>query len=194
MKFVCDDPVRQKCRHCSGTYDRDVAFRKNSHQRKNRGLAIAGPDIHATCIGCEQTARDGHKAVEPFIAKARSTIKHHAMRYGITSSKMITYYGWDIDRVAHLLRHAYENTCVYCRRPYHSMRNGPSDVTMDIINPREAPYLETNTQPCCQTCNQSKSDSSPEMWARKLRFWREWEANSLVPVSSRQFSLMLDAR
>jgi hypothetical protein len=131
------------------------------------------------------------KKVEPFIAKARSTIKHHAMRYQITAAKMTEAYGWDIERVAHLLRHAYENTCIYCRRPYSSMRNGPSDVTMDIINPREAPYLETNTQPCCQTCNQSKSDSSPEMWARKLRFWREWEANSLIPTGVPvQLSLM----
>lgn len=191
MNFVCDDgeAVMRRCQQCGDAYER-WAFAKNSHRR---GLAIANPEFRGTCIGCEQTKRDNVKATDPFIAKARSTIKHHAVRYRIASAKLIKDYGWDVQRVAHVLRHAYDNTCVYCRRPYDTMRNGPSDVTMDIIDPEKAPYLEINTQACCRTCNQAKSDSSPEVWARKLRFWRQWEENQrLRPSRPIQLAFALD--
>jgi hypothetical protein len=110
--------VKQRCVKCGGTYDREVAFRKNRH---NSGPRALSPDTHATCIGCEQTERDKHKAVDP----------------------------------------------------------------------AKEPYLETNTQPCCGTCNTSKSNSSPELWARKLRFWREWEDNQQHVEARVQFELEL---
>jgi 5-methylcytosine-specific restriction endonuclease McrA len=147
----------------------------------------------ATCIGCEQTNRDTKRHVDPFIAKARWTIRHHAARRGMKSPEFAASFGWDVHRVAHLLRHQYENTCTYCRRPYSSMLNGVRDITIDIINPANKPYLETNTTPCCQTCNSSKRDLPPDDWARKLKFWREYEANQqaapTVPVQRTLFDM-----
>jgi hypothetical protein len=180
--------VKQRCVTCGGSYDREVAFRKNRHIRGSRAL---DPDTRATCIGCEQTERDSHKAVDAFMAKARGTIQRHAHRYHMTAPEFAKSYGWDVPRVAHILRHAFDNTCAYCRQPYSAMRNGPNDVTMDIIDPAKEPYLETNTQPCCGTCNTSKSNSSPELWARKLRFWREWEDNQLHVEAKVQLELAL---
>jgi hypothetical protein len=55
------------------------------------------------------------------------------------------------------------------------MDNAQWQVTMDIIDPRKAPYLATNVQPCCQTCNREKSNTDPELWARKLQAWAGWE-------------------
>jgi hypothetical protein len=77
--------------------------------------------------------------------------------------------------VAHILEHAFDNTCVYCREPYKNMENAQWQVTIDIIDPRKAPYLATNVQPCCQTCNREKSNTDPELWARKLQAWAGWE-------------------
>ena len=57
------------------------------------------------------------------------------------------------------------------------MPNAQWQVTMDIIDPEKPPHLEINAQPCCQTCNREKSNTSPELWARKLRAWAEWEAH-----------------
>jgi len=180
--------AKQRCVKCGGTYDRDVAFRKNPHGPGARARA------RATCIGCEQTDRDKRKAVDAFMAKARGTIQRHAHRYNMTTPEFAKSYGWDVPRVAHILRHAFDNTCVYCRRPYSAMRNGPNDVTMDIVDPSREPFLETNTQPCCGTCNTSKSDMSPDEWARKLRFWREWEDHQRHVEAKVQLELALVCR
>lgn len=46
--------------------------------------------------------------------------------------------------------------------------------------PRAAPYLETNTKVCCQTCNSEKAAMSPELWARTLRYYADWERHQLT--------------
>lgn len=187
MGYTCEDIERQPCIRCHGWFDRVVGFRRNPGGRQARIHAY-----RAACIGCEQDARDADKQIDPFPAKARWTIRHHAMRYQMQAGEFVRNFGWDTDRVAHLLRHAFDNTCVYCRRPYSGMRNGPADVTMDIVDPDKAPFLETNTQPCCRTCNTEKSDLPPEMWARKLRFWREYEAHKQRrPIGPVQLSFEL---
>jgi hypothetical protein len=174
LTFVCEDPVKQQCRRCHGWFDREVGFRKNAGGRK--------PDIssyHSSCRGCEQTERDRRKAVDPFVVKARSTIRHHAIKYDFSAAEFIQRFGWDPPRVAHLFRHAFDNTCEYCRKPYSGMRNGVWDVTIDIVDPRAAPYLETNTKVCCQTCNSEKATMTPELWARTLRYYADWERHQL---------------
>jgi hypothetical protein len=171
VNFVCDEPTQAQCRKCRGWFDREVGFRKNPDRRTH----ISVRAFKATCIGCEQTARDDRKRSDPFMVKASSTTRRHAARYKLSVQDFIRRFGWDIPRVAHLLRHAFDNTCEYCRKPYSTMRNGEWDVTMDIVNPQAAPYLETNTKVCCQTCNREKSATPPELWARKLRYYAAWE-------------------
>jgi hypothetical protein len=62
--------AKQRCAKCGGTYDRDIAFRKNPGGRQARVPTA----FRVICIGCEQTERDKHKSVDAFIAKARGTI------------------------------------------------------------------------------------------------------------------------
>jgi hypothetical protein len=88
--------AKQRCAKCGGTYDRDIAFRKNRDARScahDRGWRVI-------CIGCEQTERDKHKSVDAFIAKARGTIQRHAQRYHMTAPEFVRSYGWDVPRVA----------------------------------------------------------------------------------------------
>jgi hypothetical protein len=172
MNFICDEPVKQQCRKCRGWFDQEALFRR---KRAKGRLHICGPEFHAACIACETTARTERKKADLWLAKARSTIQRHAKRYGKTTKEFVRLYGWDNRRVAHILKHAFDNTCPYCRDPYANMPNPQWQVTMDILDPQRAPFLETNTQPCCQTCNREKSNTPPELWARKLRAWAEWE-------------------
>ena len=180
MNFVCDDPVKQRCQRCGGWFDRDAFFRKNPGGRKAHISAY-----RAICIGCEQTERTERKKADTWLEKARSTIQRHAKKYGRSTQQFIRVYGWDAPRVAHILEHAFDNTCVYCREDYKTMPNPQWQVTMDIIDPLKQPFLATNVQPCCQTCNREKSNTDPELWARKLQAWAEWEAHrrTVVPAA-----------
>jgi hypothetical protein len=172
MNFA--EPIKQQCRKCRGRFDQEAFFRKN--QRRKGVAHICATEYRPVCIGCETTARTEHKKADQWFAKARSTIQRHARRYKKTTKEFVRLYGWDTSRVAHILKHAFDNTCPYCRDPYANMPNPQWQVTMDILDPQKAPFLETNTQPCCQTCNREKSNTPPELWARKLRAWAEWEA------------------
>jgi hypothetical protein len=178
MNFICDEPVKQQCRTCRIWYPQQVFFRKNP--RRKRVAHICATEYRPVCMACETTARTERKSAEPWLAKARSTIQRHAKRYGKTTKEFIRLYGWDNRRVAHILKHAFDNTCPYCRDPYANMPNSQWQVTMDILDPQKEPFLETNTQPCCQTCNREKSNTSPELWARKLRCWADWERGRLT--------------
>ena len=171
MSLVCDEPVKQRCKECGGWYDRDAFFRKNPGGRKAHISAY-----RQICIGCETTTRTKRKKADRWLAKARSTIYRHAKKYGRTSTEFIRVYGWEPARVAHILEHAHDNTCPYCTDSYKDMPDSKWQVTMDIVNPKRQPFLTINTQPCCQTCNREKSNTDPEVWARKLVAWREWKA------------------
>jgi hypothetical protein len=172
MNFVFADPVKQKCFRCTGWFDQEAFFRKKSDKRELHISSLR----HPVCIGCEITARTEDKKKDPWLEKARSTIQRHARKYKKTTKEFIRLYGWDTIRIAHILKHAFDNTCPYCREAYAGMPNSQWQVSVDIIDPTKPPFLETNTQPCCQTCNREKSDMPPELWARRLRCWAEYEA------------------
>ena len=189
MNLVFEEPIKQQCLRCAGWFDQEAFFRKNPGGRKAHICAY-----RAVCIGCEITARTDDKKKDPWFAKARSTIRRHAARYRKTTKEFVRLYGWDTVRIAHILKHAFDNTCPYCRETYAGMPNSQWQVSVDIIDPSKPPFLETNTQPCCQTCNREKSDMPPELWARRLRCWAEWETwqktRSPLPVQLGMFTLM----
>lgn len=83
-------------------------------------------------------------------------------------------YGWDTNRMAYDIMHIYENTCCYCWERYDGMGNGLRDITLDIVDREREPYYGTNVRWCCSTCNSEKATMSPELWARRLNFWREY--------------------
>ena len=163
----------KQCRTCGGWYGAEVGFRKN-------GLDVRGRQLrHATCIGCEGEARQAMREADPFIRKASSTIGHQAKRFGMAAPVFVATYGWNLAKVAHQMRHAYENACTYCRKPYSGMEGGPGMVTTVIVDPALPPYFDTNTAACCRSCNSTKGNLSPAAWAETLRYWREWEAHAM---------------
>jgi hypothetical protein len=177
MNFVCEDPALQRCKTCGDNYDREAFFR---HKNDKRRLHISSREYHADCIGCEGTARTERKKADRWLAKARSTIHRHAKKYGRTFDEFVRIYGWVPARVAHIMEHAHDNTCVYCTDLYMGMPNSEWQVTMDVIDPKKQPFLTTNVQPCCQSCNRGKSNTDPEVWARKLRAWAQWKERQKV--------------
>jgi hypothetical protein len=127
------------------------------------------------CIGCEQGQSDAEKNADPFVAKARSTTSLHAKREGMDADTFRRAYGWDLARLAYKMRHDYDNTCDYCRKPYKGMGNGYADITVDIIDRGRPPYFDSNVKMCCRTCNTEKATMPPDDWAERLIYWREYE-------------------
>jgi hypothetical protein len=135
---------------------------------------------------------DKQKATDRFIEKAKQAIRGHARSRGIPLEQLRSEFGWTVERVAHLLRHAYENTCSYCFLPYASMPNGLAALTLDIIDPRKKPYLKTNVTTCCLTCNTAKHDMDPEAWERHQLDWGAWRRNQERIKSNNQILMQFD--
>ena len=61
----------------------------------------------------------------------------------------------------------YGKRCVYCNKPFPTTK-----LTVDHVWPRFKGGKNTgNMVPCCEHCNQSKRDRSPEQWARDILQW-----------------------
>ena len=160
----------KECTRCYGSFPESFFHYVVTTRGKNRYQ-------RTICIGCVQTSRDGKKVGNRFRAKARNAIRSHATRLKISPKEMTRKFGWTIDRIEHLIRHAWDNTCVYCFKTLQDLPHGLADVTIDIVDPRRDPHLETNTAICCATCNKEKQRTPPDKWAEKLRSWRIWEDN-----------------
>jgi hypothetical protein len=157
------------CPTCGGTYP--VGF----FRRDNSAHICAEGRTRAICKGCEQTARDREKARDRWKGKARDTTRFHAKRMGVAVSILTDHYGWVLDDMAHDAKHAADNSCPYCRRPFTEMEHGFWDVTLDIHDPAKEPFYSTNTKWICATCNRQKKQLSPSEWAETLIGWRMWE-------------------
>ena len=167
----------KECARCFGSFPKSFFHYVVTTRGKNRYE-------RTVCIGCVQSSRDSKKRINRIRAKARNAIRSHAARLRISKDDLTQRFGWTIDRVEHLIRHAWENTCVYCFTKLQDLPHGLSDVTLDIIDPGRDPHLETNTVICCSTCNKEKQRTPPDKWAEKLRAWRIWEKNQdgLLPL------------
>jgi Pyruvate/2-oxoacid:ferredoxin oxidoreductase delta subunit len=163
------DKNQYQCHQC-GLWWPEIFFRQNRRKNKRCHIYVTRP----RCKGCEISKRTDAKKVDPFIAKASSTIGDHARKYNLSREQFVWKYGWHLHRVAHLLRHAFENTCTYCRRAYKEI-GGLNDLTIDIRDPAQEPFLDTNAVPCCRTCNSEKGDMTSEQWGTVLMCWRKWE-------------------
>lgn len=165
---------KRRCTRCGGLFDEEVFFRRKS------GPAIAGPDRHSACIGCEQTARDEKKYANRAMVKARNALRTHAAKYiaaGVVSSQaeFAERFDWDIKQMAHDINHTAGNGCQRCRKSFASMGNGLSDVSLDIHFPDHLPFYRTNVRWICKTCNSSKGRASPEEDGRRLAEWMRWQ-------------------
>jgi hypothetical protein len=147
-------------------WDEEAAFRKNSVGQ-----------VHLTrpvCVGCELTDRNDPTPEERARRKAQNSIATHAEKYGMKPLEFAKRYGWDVERMVYDILHGHENTCPYCWERYDVMGHGLSDITLDVVDSKAEPYYGTNVRWCCQTCNREKSTMSPELWARRLIFWKQY--------------------
>ena len=151
------------------------------------------------CIGCRSCESDEEKAKDRSIEKAKDCFQSHCRRLhdfdehgqrllepGINPERLRDFYGWEIDRIAHLFRHGYENTCTYCYVSYAAMGHGLRDITLDIINREIPPFIRTNVAHCCNTCNTAKGQLSPIEWEQRLLDWKTWRVvrQKLYPSDS----------
>ena len=176
---------KQRCFKCGGLFDKQAAFRITSYD----GRYAYRP--RAVCIGCEQKARDERKQRNRWLHKAEDTIRRHSQRLQIPRPVLIDRYQWTPQRIAHDFEHAYANGCRYCGVRYVEMMHGPSDITLDVINPLEPPYYAVNVTMCCQTCNREKSRLSPADWAERLRYWEQYEQLIALPSPVQKAFLFL---
>jgi hypothetical protein len=129
------------------------------------------PDRRAVCRACRQTNSDERKGRDRWSVKARDTIRRHAERFHIPKSELISRYGWDPRRLAHDAEFLYEGSCGYCDKAYKPMGHGLSDITLDVQDPQQQPYYQTNTKWCCQTCNRKKWRMSPDDFEADRQMW-----------------------
>jgi hypothetical protein len=161
-------PTKQ-CRECGGTFDEEAGFGRRKQQRYTAAKPV--------CLICEQTKRDTEKRANRWRDKIRDTMRHHSKALQIPASQLLGSYGWNLDRMEHDARHAYENSCPYCRVPFVTMGHGLNDITLDIHDPTvAAPYYSTNTRWICLSCNKHKSRTPPTLWARRRIYHDQYQA------------------
>lgn len=113
------------------------------------------------CPMCLQEKKDQRKRHNRVLTKARDMLYSHTRRYNakygtqFKPAQFAKKFGWGIRQVVHDIAHSFENWCPYCGESYSGMGHGLADLTLDIINPDEAPYY-TNVRYCCRTCNTIK--------------------------------------
>jgi hypothetical protein len=134
---------------------------------------------HRACIRCEQDRRDAAKQQNRWLIKARDTLGRHTRRYNavhgtnLTAAEFSHRFFWMPVRIAHDMKHAYDNTCMYCWQPYVEMPAGLAAVTVDIRDRTSDPFYQTNVGICCNTCNTEKGRMTPEQWQGRLQYWKE---------------------
>jgi hypothetical protein len=162
--------LTKDCPQCSGRYDAEAFFHRSTTRSATRRL----------CIGCFQSNSDTKKHADRWRVKIRDTTNRHGRRLGIPVDVLKARYGWHAEEMQHDAEHAWENGCPYCRKPFKSMPRGLGELTVDIVDPKLPPHYTTNTKYVCNTCNKQKQRTPPELWARKLIAWRQWEQQRLT--------------
>ena len=153
-------PTTRICAGCGGDYP--LAFYR-------RGA----PE----CLGCDTTQAASPK--QPNMRdKARRTLNTHADRFirsGFAADRddFASRYGWDVDRMAADITHTLDGPCPYCGTGFAN----PGDCTLDIVDPRQAPYYAVNVRWCCRTCNTEKHRTPPDEWGARLLAWQQWRGH-----------------
>jgi len=160
------------CPRCGLTYP-EIFF------RKSWAYAYAQTYRRSNCLGCELKDRDEQKKHDRWKTKANDAFRRHADKYiklGLAKSRgeFAEKFGWDVEKMAHQAKHCYENGCRYCGEPFCDMGHGLADITLDVTDPKQAPFYSTNTAWICGTCNREKGRRSASEWALILICWARW--------------------
>jgi hypothetical protein len=171
--------VFRRCRVCNGNYPL-IGF---PIQYARGGTRVYHQSW--TCRLCRQTRKDKAKSENRIRDKATSVIRREGMRLARPDRRggpiiqapgdLVAIYGWTTDKVERLLRHAFEGECIGCDQSYAEMPHGLNDLTVDIRDPHAPPWLETNVQPLCATCNKTKQQLTGPQWGEYLYYVRLWK-------------------
>jgi hypothetical protein len=172
--------VFRRCKVCNGNFPM-IGF----PMRSSRGAYAYAPRFEWVCRLCRRTRRDHIKSENRLRVKARDVIRREGRRLSNperkggpiiqASADLVNIYGWSVDRIERLLRHAFEGECIGCETAYAEMPNDLSNLTVDIKDPHAPPWLETNVQPLCATCNMTKQQLSGQEWGEYLYYVRLWK-------------------
>ena len=179
------------CKLCGGEYP-DIFF-------ESKGVGgVYSPKIYRStiCRGCLQTKRDTKKAKNRPLQKARDAYKHHAQKFierGIITHRdeLRTAFGWNLNQMSHDIKHASKNGCRYCEQLFSKMAHGLASVTLDIINPEDPPFYQTNVAWVCRTCNTEKQRTPPAVWGQILQCYRRWREIQREKESDPYFGMPL---
>ena len=166
------------CIECGGCFDAEYGFATSLRYTR---MSNGGTRLYRRrgCVGCQQEKRDAIKQANRWLIKARDTLDRHRRKYNavhsvdLTAKQFSQKFFWIPARIAHDLKHAFENTCSYCWRLYSEMPAGLAAVTVDIRDRAEDPFYHTNVGICCNTCNTEKGRMTPEQWQGRLQYWKE---------------------
>ncbi|KKM60254.1 hypothetical protein LCGC14_1543710 [marine sediment metagenome] len=128
------------------------------------------------CPMCLQETRDKAKNENRALSKARSLLARHAKKYRMKPQAFARRFNWEVHQIAHDIIHSSKNACPYCNFPYEDMGNGLRDITLDIVNPQEQPYYQTNTKFCCSTCNSIKGQRGADAFGLHLTMVKQRSA------------------
>lgn len=156
------------CKRCGYTDDEAFFGFHGSSRVKN---------IHRShvCLMCVQEEKDRIKRPNRAAPKARHILYSHCEKYNhnygtrLKPMEFARKFGWDLKQMTHDIEHAFNNWCSYCESPYSGMGHGLAAVTLDIVNPDEAPYY-TNVRFCCATCNKRKGERGAIAFGKFLAF------------------------
>jgi len=162
----------RQCKKCGGIYD--LEFFEVNHRRDNEGNILPSPRIRNNCRGGRQTDKDTKKARNRFTVKAMTAIRNHAKKYKVDIKTFKRLYGWDVNKLANLMKHAFESTCNECDKPFSEMDHGLGALTVDIIDPQQEPYFPINVRYICKTCNREKWKHGIEIWGIIQKNYRKW--------------------
>jgi hypothetical protein len=134
------------------------------------------------CKRCEQEKKDEQNRQSRFPRKAYATMYHHAKKYiekgwAASVADFRKRYGWNVKQIAHDMEHDWTNGCPICHELFKEMGHGLSDLSLDIINPDDRPYYETNVRFICTTCNKLKQQYPPELFGLIIQCHKMWESN-----------------
>lgn len=166
------------CVRCNGRYPM-VGFYTASSSIRTRTYKSW------VCRLCRQTVNDRRKSENRFRDKTTSVIRREGRRLADPDrlggplieapGDLVSIYGWTADRLERLLRHAFEGECIGCEAEFDEMPHGLANLTLDIREPDQPPWLESNVQFLCATCNKTKQRLSGPEWGEYLHYVRLWK-------------------
>src|SRR5262245_30676172 len=112
---------RRRCKKCQFEFvgsdeitigfDRFIPNKNRLRRRSSQPVSY----YRSTCNLCLLDRRAANTDQEPWIHKARRTLRRHAHRLGLTAIDFARRYDWAAERIAHDFEHAFENRCGYCQ-------------------------------------------------------------------------------